>query len=142
MPAPLADVEGLDKEKLNVAVWSGNVTLTDVVLRREACYALGLPVNVKAGSIATISATIPWSKLGSEPVSITLDGVYLVAGPLDEGNLDDHARQQWAWARKLQRLDAYLPGVLQQLAKGERPCRTEVPLPCCRVTRDASPLRR
>ena len=30
--APLADVEGLDKASLNVAVWSGNVTLTDVVL--------------------------------------------------------------------------------------------------------------
>ena len=111
-------MEGLDKASLNVAVWSGTVTLTDVVLKPEAFYSLGLPVNIQAGSVATISATIPWSKLGSEPVSITLDGVYLVAGPMDEGNLDDAARQEWAWARKLQRLDAYLPGVLQQLAKG------------------------
>ena len=42
-----ADVEGLDRASLKVAVWSGDVTLTDVRLRREACYAIGLPVNVK-----------------------------------------------------------------------------------------------
>ena len=33
------DVEGLDRASLKVAVWSGNVTLTDLKLRREACYA-------------------------------------------------------------------------------------------------------
>lgn len=119
LPPLLVDVEGLDKASLKVAVWAGNVTLTDVLLRREACYALGLPVNIKSGSIARISVQIPWNRLGSEPASITLEGVYLVAGPLDEGNLDDGARREWAWARKRQRLDAHLPGVIQQLTKGE-----------------------
>ena len=40
-------VEGLDRASLKVAVWSGNVTLTELKLRREACYALGLPLSVK-----------------------------------------------------------------------------------------------
>lgn len=111
-------MEGLDKASLKVAVWKGNVTLTDVVLRREAFYSLGLPVNIKSGSVSRITATIPWSKLGSEPVSLTLDGVYLVAGPLDEGHLDEGAMREWTWARKQQRLDAHLPGALQQLANG------------------------
>ena len=99
------DVEGLDKASLKVAVWSGNVTLTDVRLRREACYALGLPVHIKLGCVKSVQVTIPWSKLGSEPVTITLDGVYFVAGPLAESDWDEEAQKEWAWARKESRLN-------------------------------------
>ena len=98
-------VEGLDRASLKVAVWSGNVTLTELKLRREACYALGLPVNVKLGSVKSVQVTIPWSKLGSEPVTIVLDGVYLVAGPLAESDWDEAAQREWAWARKEGRLN-------------------------------------
>ena len=86
-------------------MWSGNVTLTDVRLRREACYALGLPVNIKLGCVKSVQVTIPWSKLGSEPVTIQLDGVYLVAGPLAESDWDESAQREWAWARKEGRLN-------------------------------------
>ena len=51
-----------------MAVWSGQVTLTDLKLRREACYALGLPFSIKAGYIEHVELSIPWNKLGSEPV--------------------------------------------------------------------------
>ena len=101
----LADVEGLNHAQLKVAVWSGNVTLKDVRLRREACYALGLPVHIKLGCVQSVQVTIPWSKLGSEPVTITLDGVCFVAGPLSESNWDEEAQSEWAWARKQGRLN-------------------------------------
>ena len=58
---------------------------TDLKLRREAIYALGLPVSIKAGYIKHVELSIPWNKLGTDPVVLTFDGVYLVAGPLDEG---------------------------------------------------------
>jgi vacuolar protein sorting-associated protein 13A/C len=89
-----------------VAVWSGQVTLTDLKLRREACYALGLPFSIKAGYIEHVELSIPWNKLGSEPVVLTMDGVYLVAGPLDEGAAqeDEAAAGEWAWSRKRGRL--------------------------------------
>ena len=98
-------VEGLDRASLKVAVWSGNVTLHDVKLRREACYSLGLPVHVKLGCVKSVQVTIPWSKLGSEPVTILLDGVYLVAGPLAESDWDEAAQREWAWARKEGRIN-------------------------------------
>ena len=89
-----------------MAVWSGQVTLTDLKLRREACYALGLPFSIKAGYIEHVELSIPWNKLGSEPVVLTMDGVYLVAGPLDEGAAqeDEAAAGEWAWSRKRGRL--------------------------------------
>ena len=102
---PPADVEGLDRASLKVAVWSGSVTLTDVRLRREACYALGLPVHIKLGCVKLVQVTIPWSKLGSEPVTIKLDGVYFVAGPLAESDWDEEAQKEWAWARKEGRIN-------------------------------------
>ena len=42
-------VEGIDKKNLQVAVWSGQVVLENLVVKREACYGLGLPVHVKHG---------------------------------------------------------------------------------------------
>ena len=63
-------VDGLDRGSLKVAVWSGNVKLTDLKLRRDACYALGLPFNIKTGCIQTAEVTIPWKRLGSEPVTV------------------------------------------------------------------------
>ena len=98
-------VEGLDRASLKVAVWSGNVSLTDLKLRKEACYALGLPVHIKLGTVKAVHVSIPWSKLGSEPVTIQLDGVYLVAGPLVESDWDEEAQREWAWARKEGRLN-------------------------------------
>lgn len=101
-----ADVEGVDRDSLKVSVWSGKVTLTDLKLRREAIYALGLPVSVKAGYIKHVELSIPWNKLGTDPVVLTFDGVYLVAGPLDEGTAeeDETAAGEWAWSRKRGRL--------------------------------------
>ena len=78
-----------------------------------------------------ISASIPWSKIGSEPVSLTLEGVYLVAGPLDESDFDEGAQREWSWARKQHRLDAHLPGVLQKLEGGD-PMQERVSMRCAR----------
>ena len=102
----VADVEGVDRDSLKVSVWSGKVTLTDLKLRREAIYALGLPVSIKAGYIKHVELSIPWNKLGTDPVVLTFDGVYLVAGPLDEGTAeeDETAAGEWAWSRKRGRL--------------------------------------
>ena len=97
-------VEEIDRSSLKVAVWAGNVTLSNLRLRSEACYALGLPLHVKMGGIRSVNVTIPWSKLGSEPVTIKIDGVYLVAGPLAESNWDAASQREWAWARKSARL--------------------------------------
>ncbi|KOO28183.1 vacuolar protein sorting-associated protein vps13 [Chrysochromulina tobinii] len=97
-------VVDLDRKSLKVAVWDGKVALSNLRLRPEACHALGLPVNIKMGCIRTVTVTIPWSKLGYEPVIVSLDGVYLVAGPLAESDWDEAAQKEWAWGRKAGRL--------------------------------------
>jgi len=45
----LSDVENIDRNSLKVAVWRGHITLERLKLRREALYAWGLPLDIKAG---------------------------------------------------------------------------------------------
>jgi len=44
-------------------------------------------------------------------VTITLDGVYLVASPLNEESWDEDARKEWGWARKQAQLDELIANV-------------------------------
>ena len=75
------------------------------------CRALGRRVAVVA-SAACLSPcpALPAARRlahRSEPVSLTLDGVYLVAAPLEDANLENPAAgKEWAWARKKKRLAA------------------------------------
>jgi len=85
-------VENLDRNSLKVAVWRGHITLERLKLRREALYSWGLPLDIKAGYVEKIELQIPWNRLGSAPVTITLDGVYLVASPLDDETWDETAQ--------------------------------------------------
>ena len=41
------------------------VRLTNLSLKREACYSLGLPLDVLSGYVQSIELSIPWSRLGS-----------------------------------------------------------------------------
>ena len=69
--------------------------LTNLSLKREACYSLGLPLDVLSGYVQSIELSIPWSRLGSEPVMLNLDGVYLVVGPRTQQGIDEHGQHTW-----------------------------------------------
>ena len=79
--------------------------LTNLSLKREACYSLGLPLDVLSGYVQSIELSIPWSRLGSEPVMLNLDGVYLVVGPHTQQGIDEHGQHTWSWARKRARIE-------------------------------------
>ena len=79
--------------------------LTNLSLKREACYSLGLPLDVLSGYVQSIELSIPWSRLGSEPVMLNLDGVYLVVGPRTQQGIDEHGQHTWSWARKRARIE-------------------------------------
>eukprot|EP00965_Chrysotila_dentata_P036204 1205874-Pleurochrysis_carterae.AAC.2 len=112
-------VEGIDKKSLKLAVWKGHISLTNLTLRREACYALGLPIDVKTGYVQSVEVQIPWNKLGSEPVSVTLNGVYLVCAPLDTESMDERALKAWGWARKQAELRTLAERAASRQAKGD-----------------------
>lgn len=55
--------------------------LRNLRLRPEAFAALDVPLDVRAGVIGTLALKVPWSRLGREPIVLSLDRVYLLAAP-------------------------------------------------------------
>lgn len=88
-------VRGLNKEALKISVWKGDVVLTNMQLKPEALNALKLPVKVKAGFLGSVKLKVPWSRLGQEPVLVSLDRIFLLAEPSTrvEGSSEDSVQE-------------------------------------------------
>ena len=71
-------VENFDPEQLNVGVWSGNVKLKNLKLKRDAFDTLDLPIEVKFGMLGDLVLNVPWSSLKNKPVKISIENCYLL----------------------------------------------------------------
>ncbi|EFJ17191.1 hypothetical protein SELMODRAFT_421223 [Selaginella moellendorffii] len=80
-------VRGLSAEALQISVWKGDVVLKDLQLKAEALNALRLPL------------TIPWNKLGRDPVIVLLDRRY---GNFREMRLQNENMEAWLDAKRSQ----------------------------------------
>ncbi|CAL0314336.1 unnamed protein product [Lupinus luteus] len=88
-------VRGLNKEALKISVWKGDVELKNMQLKPEALNALKLPVKVKAGFLGSVKLKVPWSRLGQDPVLVSLDRIFLLAEPATEveGSTEDAVQE-------------------------------------------------
>ncbi|KAM1034247.1 hypothetical protein ACFX2J_037492 [Malus domestica] len=88
-------VRGLNKEALKISVWRGDVELKNMQLKPEALNALELPVKVKAGFLGSVKLKVPWSRLGQDPVLVSLDRIFLLAEPETqvEGSSEDAVQE-------------------------------------------------
>ncbi|XP_070527175.1 intermembrane lipid transfer protein VPS13A isoform X2 [Cardiocondyla obscurior] len=93
-------VEDLDTEQFNVGIFSGDTCLTDLKLKPEALYQLGLPIRVEIGLIGKIILKIPWSGLFSQPIVICIEDVYAVAVPALSGPYDLEIQKRLIRAEK------------------------------------------
>ncbi|KAK1861840.1 hypothetical protein I4F81_004420 [Pyropia yezoensis] len=72
-------VLGIDRDSVRVGVWSGRLELGRLALRAEALatlfesLGLDLPVVVSSGTLQSLSVDVPWKRLGSEPVKVSVD---------------------------------------------------------------------
>ena len=74
-------VKGLDDDAvLNVSLWDGTLRLQNLELNTEALAGLGLPVEVVGAYVGELRAEIPWGSIFGQPISVTLDRVYLTLG--------------------------------------------------------------
>jgi len=99
-------VRNFDPKQLNVGIWSGDVTLRDLELRREALDQFHLPLNVVEGHISTLVLKIPWSNLRGQPVRITIEDVFLLAAPKEDQEYDADEEEKRAHAVKMEKLDS------------------------------------
>jgi len=75
-------IQGIDRQNLQLGVWSGNVTVHNVSIKPEVLRNLELPFKLKFSSVGKLTALIPWSNLGSKPVEILLEDVILIIDPI------------------------------------------------------------
>ena len=81
-------IDGLTEENLKLGVWSGEIVLNNLQVNRSILQRLNLPIVIIHGSVKNLQVRIPWASLESNPVRITIDGIYLQVGPLDLSVLD------------------------------------------------------
>lgn len=99
-------VKNFDAKQLNVGIWSGDVKLRNLELRREALDQLHLPLNVVEGHLGQLTLAIPWSNLRGKPVSVKIEDVFLLAAPKEESDYDAEEEEKRAQAVKLEKLES------------------------------------
>jgi vacuolar protein sorting-associated protein 13A/C len=55
--------------------------LENLQLRKKALNSLGLPIKVKSGLIGSLQLKVPWHNIKNEPLIVTIQRVFLIAGP-------------------------------------------------------------
>ncbi|CAH1773157.1 unnamed protein product [Owenia fusiformis] len=66
----------LRHEDFQLSLWGGDAVLNQLDLRLDAIeHAINLPITIKSGHIHELRIHVPWTKLGSEPVVITINTI-------------------------------------------------------------------
>ncbi|ERT03326.1 hypothetical protein HMPREF1624_01637 [Sporothrix schenckii ATCC 58251] len=99
-------VQNFDPTQLKVGIWSGDVKLRDLELRREALDQLKLPINVVEGHLGQLTLTIPWSNLSGAPVKIYIEDVFLLASPKEEAAYNEEEEERRKQRLKMEKLDS------------------------------------
>lgn len=99
-------VKNFDPKQLNVGIWSGDVVLRNLELRREALDQLHLPLNVVEGHLGKLTLSIPWSNLRGKPVKVNIEDVFLLSAPKEESDYDAEEEERRAHAVKIEKLES------------------------------------
>ncbi len=99
-------VKNFDPARLKVGIWSGDVKLRDLELRKEALDQLKLPINVMEGHLGQLTLIIPWSNLRGAPVRVLIEDVFLLASPKEEAAYDPEEEDRRKQRIKMEKLDS------------------------------------
>ncbi|KAK4120703.1 vacuolar protein sorting-associated protein 13 [Parathielavia appendiculata] len=99
-------VKNFDPTQLKVGIWSGDVKLRNLELRREALDQLKLPINVVEGHLGELTLVIPWSNLRGAPVKVFIEDVFLLASPKEEAEYNEEEEARRKQRIKMEKLDS------------------------------------
>ncbi|CEP23102.1 Vacuolar protein sorting-associated protein 13 AltName: Full=Suppression of the onset of impotence protein 1; AltName: Full=Vacuolar protein-targeting protein 2 [Cyberlindnera jadinii] len=97
-------VENFDPKQLNIGIWSGDVKLRDLRLKKETLDKFELPLDVHFGHLGELTLQIPWANLKAKPVKVFIENVYLLASPIAQDTYDAEAELKRELALKFERL--------------------------------------
>ncbi|KAG6958749.1 hypothetical protein JG687_00009210 [Phytophthora cactorum] len=87
-------------DKINVAVWSGYVVLTELEVKPEVVAELPA-VKLVRGLVGSIELKIPWNRLQSDSVVATVDDVYLLLRTEEDIDAVMHQMDEFTLKKKL-----------------------------------------
>jgi vacuolar protein sorting-associated protein 13A/C len=122
---------------LRISIYKGDVVLKNLQLKPEALDGLDLPVTVRAGLLGSLTLKVPWSSLGTVPVEVKIDRLYLLASPKSEEERGKGVKGEVGGAPR-QRGAGRLPG---QAVLPAAPASQPLPHCCCRFQRTPAGLR-
>lgn len=99
-------IRNFDPGQLKVGIWSGDVKLQGLELRKEALDQLKLPLNVVEGHLGALTLKIPWSNLRGQPVQVYIEDVFVLAAPKEDAEWDDEEEERRRQAVKIEKLDS------------------------------------
>ncbi|KAL7273138.1 Vacuolar protein sorting-associated protein 13 [Rhizina undulata] len=97
-------IKNFDSTQLNVGIWSGDVKLRNLELKKEALDQLKLPLNISEGHLGQLTLQIPWSNLKNKPVKVLIEDVYLLANPKSDQEYDDEEEERRLQVLKQEKL--------------------------------------
>lgn len=98
-------IEDFDPKQLNIGIWSGDVKMRNLRLKKESLDRFKLPLSVKFGHLDELTLQIPWSNLKGKPVKIIIEDLYLLASPIILNEFDLNEEKAKELAIKRQKLD-------------------------------------
>lgn len=101
-----AYVKNFDPKQLNIGIWSGDVKLRNLQLKKEALDKFRLPIDVISGHLGQLTLQIPWSNLKNKPVQILIEDVFVLASPKEDQNYNEDDEEQRRQAVKQEKLDS------------------------------------
>src|SRR4051794_31653926 len=75
----LSSIVQLDSEQIKFGVWSGNLHLTNLLIKNELFN--NLPFELIRGIIGRFELQLNWAKISSVPIQITIEHLYLLLKP-------------------------------------------------------------
>jgi len=100
-------IENVSKDDLSAAVWSGEVSLTNLKVKTKALNFLQLPIDVIDGFIGRIFLKANWSALGSRPVEVAIENIFLIARPREDFDTEAKYALESAIRAKIRKLGSW-----------------------------------
>jgi len=69
---------GLDKKKIDIGVWKGDIAIENLALNHDLLTTSNLPIEVVYSYIARLALKVPWTRLSSSSVELTVEDVFLL----------------------------------------------------------------
>lgn len=97
-------ISNLEPKQLEMSLWSGQVKLKNLELRRDMFSQLNIPISVVYGKIDNLILIIPWNDLRTKPLKIQVGNVYMLCQPaLDHFDLEDELQRRQVFHIKRKR---------------------------------------